>query len=132
MIKLTQILCKLKAKWLEMLSAILDGSCGCIHTVTIVWPDPEWTECEGCKVDPITEEVDIAVFSNPRKMYYKYGISFDNASYLELLVNEENRAKLQDCMAIYYYNVKYEPAGGPNRCGLGSDTAYFSFLFKKV
>ena len=59
---LDTVLCMLKNKWAELMSSLLDGSCGCLETITVYYALPEFVDCEGCTNKEVTEELRVAVF----------------------------------------------------------------------
>lgn len=143
---LDRALKKLKQKWLESISTILDGSCGCITEVVLIYEVPVYTDCNtstinklgipgqlnqtACSIDTVEETIDIAVFYNEKAYAYK-NKTLINENFVRTLVNETNKNKLIKVSKIKIDGVSYRKDSNPEPCGFGDGYQYFSMIWVK-
>ena len=130
-IKLSQILNKLKNKWLEMIKTLLDGSCGCIQDVKAVWELPTWENCQGCKPDLHEEDTTFAVFFNDHSYNHKYGLNIapDRA---KAIMTKERAEHLKDAKYFIIDGVEYVRDGRIEKMGFGKDYEMYFFYMKNA
>lgn len=130
MLRLQQILQKLKQKWLDIIKEIIDGSCGCVREVKVFWNLPEWESCEGCKQETYSETFEFAVFFNDHAYNYRFGLGL-NESTCKIIFNLTNKNRIKDAVYFTIDDVKYERFSEVTPCGFNKDYEYYYLLLKK-
>jgi len=137
---------KLKEKWLEQISSILDGSCGCVSPVTLIYEIPVYNNCNtaginkygipgqinqtACDITTVEETLDLAVFYNEKAYVFK-NQALINESFVRTVVNLENKEKLIKIGKIKIDGVSYRRDSVPEPCGFGPGYEYYSIIWIK-
>lgn len=137
---------KLKEKWLEMISTILDGSCGCVRSVSLLYQVPVFNDCNtsdinklgipgqlnqtACSMDTVIETLDLAVFYNEKAYVFK-NQALVNENFVRTMTNEENKDKLLTVTKIKINDIIYRRDSSPEPCGFGPGYEYYSIIWIK-
>jgi len=125
----------LQKKWYEILKTIIEGECGCITTVTLVYLVPEFDPTckpgKPCKNKEIREDVEIAVFFDDKSFSYKYKMNVENG-FAKTITNKAISDKLMKASYIIINEDKYQKDGRTVPMGFSNDDDYkfFSIMWK--
>lgn len=135
MTSLDYYLKQLQRKWYEILKTIIEGDCGCITTVTLVYLVPEFDPTcksgKNCKNKEIREDIEIAVFFDDKSFSYKYKMNVEQG-YIKTITSKENSDKLVKCNYIIINGDRYQKDGKTVPMGFTNDDDYrfFSLMWK--
>lgn len=135
---------RLKEKWLDQISSILDGSCGCVRPVTLIYEIPVYTNCNtaginkygipgqvnqtACEMTTVEETIDLAVFYNEKAYIFK-NQALINENFVRTVINLENKDKLIKVGKIKIDGVSYRKDSSPEPCGFGPGYEYYSIIW---
>jgi hypothetical protein len=130
MFNIKKIIQKLSSKWFDLIGYIINGQCGCMRPVMVVWKMPEWSECNNCVQGEYTEQIDLAVFLQDHSYNFKYGLGLTDET-AKIIFSLENKEKISDARFFIIAGTKYEPHSKIQPIGFGAENDYYYMILKK-
>lgn len=127
--KINKILCKLKLKWQAIIDTIINGSCGCIRTITVVYLIPEWENCDGCKQETYSTDLDLPVFFRNGSFDYRFGMNIGEQM-AKLMFDSTTKTNIESAKYFLIDGKKYEPNSVIYPVGFGNDYDYYEWDLK--
>ena len=121
---------KLSSRWYELVGHIINGQCGCIRPVIVVWKMPEWEDCNRCEQGEYMEEMELATFLQDHTYNFKYGLGLTDET-AKIIFSKNTKEKIADGRFFIIAGTKYEPHSKIQPIGFGLEYDYYYMILKK-